>query len=290
MEFTYTGSAHRELVAAYEADDERFHTKERADFPDREAIIEEIDVLRELLFPGCWNASHLVGDEDATRDAVNRLGRLFCQGIQPYGPACLSGTVTTVIDQLPEIRERLKQDVEAAYKGDPAAQSYVEIIRAYPGFVATMVHRVAHAIYEEGEGVYARELSEAAKSVSGIDIHPGAEIGDYFFIDHGSGVVIGETAEIGDWARIYQEVTLGALHFEEDEDDERTLKKGYKRHPTIGDNVVLGAGCKILGPITIGDHVSIEANSWVTDDVPSHTTVFIKHPEQERKTHEPEQR
>jgi Serine acetyltransferase len=103
-------------------------------------------------------------------------------------------------------------------------------------------------------------------------------------------VVIGETAEVGDWARIYQEVTLGALHFEEEEDDEHALKKGYKRHPTIGDNVVLGAGSKVLGSITVGDHVSIEANAWVTDDVPDYTTVFIKHPEQERKTRPPEQR
>ncbi|MFB6232881.1 MAG: serine O-acetyltransferase, partial [Haloarculaceae archaeon] len=177
MEFSYTGTAHTELVAAYEADDGRFQTQRQADFPDREAIIEEIGVLRELMFPGCWNASHLVGDEEATLEALNRLGDLFCQGIRPYGPACLSSTVGNVLDQLPEIRERLKQDVEAAYKGDPAAKSYVEIIRSYPGLAATMVHRVAHTIYEEGEGVYARELSEAAKSVSGIDIHPGAEIG-----------------------------------------------------------------------------------------------------------------
>ena len=289
MEYTYTGTAHEALVDAYAADDERFRTGQQSAFPERAATIEEIGVLRRLLFPGCWNGADLVGDAEAVKETLNRLGQLFCQGIQPYANQCLATVVTNVLDQLPAIRELLKRDVEAAYKGDPAAQSYVEIIRAYPGFHATMVHRVAHAIYEEGEGVYARELSEAAKSDSGIDIHPGAELGEHFFIDHGSGVVIGETAEIGDWARIYQEVTLGALHFEEDEDDEHALKKGYKRHPTIGDNVVLGAGSKLLGPITVGDHVSIEANAWVTDDVPSHTTVFIKHPEQERKTHEPEQ-
>lgn len=288
MEYTYTGSAHTELVASYETDDDQFRTHDNPDFPDRDAYIEEIAVLRELMFPGCWNATHLVGDESAVLAAFDRLGGLFCRGIQPYVPECLSSTVSGILDQLPPIRERLKQDVEAAYKGDPAAKSYVEIIRSYPGLQAMLVHRVAHAIYEAGQPEYARELTEAAKTVSGIDIHPGAEIGDYFFIDHGSGVVIGETAEIGDWARLYQEVTLGALHFEEDENDERALKKGYKRHPTIGDNVVLGAGCKVLGPITIGDHVSIEANSWVTDDVPDHTNVFIKHPEQERKRHRPD--
>ena len=289
MEYTYTGSAHEALVDAYAADDERFRTGQRSAFPDRDAAIEEIGILRRLLFPGCWNGSDLVDDPEAIKETLDTLGQRLCHGIRPYASQCLATAVTNILDQLPAIRQLLKCDVEAAYKGDPAAKSYVEIIRSYPGFHATMVHRLAHVIYEEGEGVFARELSEAAKSVSGIDIHPGAELGEYFFIDHGSGVVIGETAEVGDWARLYQEVTLGALHFEEDENDEHALKKGYKRHPTIGDNVVLGAGSKVLGPISIGDHVSIEANAWVTDDVPDHTTVFIKHPEQERKTRPPEQ-
>ncbi|MFW6321188.1 MAG: serine O-acetyltransferase EpsC [Halohasta sp.] len=283
MEYTYTGAAHRELVASYRADDDRFRTHRPSDFPTREAPIEEVGVLRRLLFPGCWNAAELVDDEAAVLDAFNRLGRLFCRGIQPYEAVCLAGTVTAVLDRLPEIRRLLKRDVEAAYKGDPAAKSYVEIIRSYPGLEAMLSHRVAHALYAEGEAVYARELAEAAHRSTGIDIHPGAEIGEHVFIDHGSGVVIGETATIGDWVRIYQEVTLGALHFEEEEDDAHALKKDYKRHPDIGDNVVLGAGSKILGPITVGDHVSIEANAWVTEDVPDHTNVFIKHPEQERK-------
>jgi serine O-acetyltransferase len=192
--------------------------------------------------------------------------------------------ITEVIDTLPAVRERLREDVEAAYKGDPAAKSYVEIVRAYPGFHAIMVQRVAHELYERGGDVYARELTEAAKTESGIDIHPGAEIGQHFFIDHGTGVVIGETATIGDWVRIYQDVTLGALHFEREEDEEHTLKKGYKRHPDIGSNVVIGAGSKILGAISIGDHVSIGANSWVTEDIDSHTRVYVsEHPKQERK-------
>lgn len=283
MEYTYTGSAHTELRASYQDDDARFRTQQRSNFPERDAIIAEVDVLRRLLFPGCWNAAELVADEQEIHAAFDSLGRLFCKGIRPYTSHCQSGPVTAVLDQLPEVRRLLKQDVEAAYKGDPAAKSYVEIIRSYPGLHAMMIHRVAHLLYREGEQIYARELAEAARRDTGIDIHPGAEIGEYVFIDHGSGVVIGETATLGDWVRMYQEVTLGALHFEEAEDDERALKKGYKRHPDIGDNVVLGAGSKILGPITVGDHVSIEANAWVTDDVPDYTNVFIKHPEQERK-------
>lgn len=109
--------------------------------------------------------------------------------------------------------------------------------------------------------------------MTGIDIHPGAKIGEYFFIDHGTGVVIGETAEIGDWVRIYQGVTLGVLHFEKEGD---ALKKGYKRHPTIGNYVVIGAGAKILGYVTIGDYVNIRANSEVKENIPPHTTVFAK--------------
>ena len=283
MEYTYDGTAHRELVASYAADTEPFPTRP-ATFPERQAPIAEMDVLRELLFPRCWNAGGLLGDETRVRDRIERLGALFCRGVQPYSPACLSDVVTPVLDALPIIREQLRTDIEAAYKGDPAAKSYTEIIRAYPGFHAITVQRVAHRLYKAGGQVYARELTEAAKTHTGIDIHPGAVVGEYCFVDHGTGVVVGETATIGDWARIYQNVTLGVLHFEEDEDDDHTLRKGYKRHPDIGDNVVIGAGSNILGPVTVGDHVSIGANTWITEDVPDETTVFVsEHPTQERK-------
>ena len=285
MVYTYAGTAHEDLFAAYQADEEPFPTGRCATFPSRTAPIEEMGVLRELLFPRCWNACELLDEEKAVLERLDDLGELCCQGIRPYSPDCVGEAVTPVLDSLPEIRKTLKKDVEAAYKGDPAAKSYTEVIRAYPGFQAIAVQRVAHELYERGEQVYARELTEAAKSLSGIDIHPGAEIGEHFFVDHGTGVVIGETATIGDWVRIYQDVTLGALHFEESEDDERTLKKGYKRHPDIGDNVVIGAGSKILGPIAVGDHVSIGANAWVTEDIPDNTRVFVsEHPTQEHKT------
>jgi serine O-acetyltransferase len=290
MEYAYDGTAHRDLVASYAADTEPFPAQQ-ASFPERRAPIEEMGVLRELLFPRCWNAGELVEDEQLVRERIEDLGSLFCHGVQPYSPDCLSDVVTPVLDALPTVRERLRTDVEAAYKGDPAAKSYTEVIRAYPGLQAIMTQRVAHRLYEAGGQVYARELTEAAKSHTGIDIHPGASIGEYFFIDHGTGVVVGETVTVGDWVRIYQDVTLGALHFEEDEDDEHALKKGYKRHPDIGDNVVIGAGSKILGPITVGDHVSIGANTWITDDVADHTTVFVSnHPEQKHKRVEPDTR
>jgi serine O-acetyltransferase len=280
----YTGDAHLELFESYRNDEEPFPTRTSMDFPRRDHGWEEVGVIKRLLFPRCWNADPLLDDESAVLDELEELGSLFCAGIRPYSETDPSGTVDGMLDRLPAIRERLKMDAEAAYRGDPAARSYLEIIRSYPGFHAIMIQRIAHVLYEAGAGAYARELTESAKSVTGIDIHPGAEIGDYFFVDHGTGVVIGETTTVGEWVRIYQDVTLGALHFEEDEDEEHTLKKGYKRHPDIGDHVVIGAGTKVLGPVDIGDHVSIGANSWVAESVPDHTSVFIsEHPAQERK-------
>jgi serine O-acetyltransferase len=257
-------------------------------YPRRDFLRDEPRLLKQLLFPRCWNATELLDDPAETRRRLSRLGTCVRNGIAAYSGRDaeeLTDVVDGVLDRLPEIRRTLKRDVEAAYKGDPAAKSYCEIIRSYPGFDAILTHRVAHVLYEEEHFEYARELAEYSKVETGIDIHPGAEIGDYFFVDHGTGVVIGETATVGDWVRIYQNVTLGALHFEEEEGDEHMLAKDYKRHPDIGDHVVIGAGSNVLGPVSVGDHVSIGANSWVTDDVPDNTSVFISdHPDQERKS------
>ena len=284
MGYTYAGDAHRRLQASFEADAEPFPTRTDMRFPRRDHMRDEVSLLERLLFPRCWNAGDLVDDSETVRERLTELGSCFCLGIEPYVGEDCADVVDRVLDRLPELRRTLKRDVEAAYKGDPAAKSYIEIIRSYPGVHAIVVQRVAHELYEAGVSEYARELTEYAKTETGIDIHPGAEIGDYFFVDHGTGVVIGETATVGEWVRIYQNVTLGALHFEEAEDEEHTLKKGYKRHPDIGDHVVIGAGSNVLGPVTIGDHVSIGANSWITDDVPDHTSVFIaEHPKQVRK-------
>ena len=287
MGYEYTGNAQRALVESYRADEPPMPTGSSRTFPRRDSLRDEPPLLKQLLFPRCWNATELLDDADATRARLTELGRCIQTGITAYSDrngAELTGTTDETLDRLPAIRRSLKKDVEAAYKGDPAAKSYCEIIRSYPGFHAILTHRVAHVLYEADCGRYARELAEYSKTETGIDIHPGAEIGEHFFIDHGSGVVIGETSTVGDWARIYQNVTLGALHFEEAEDDDHMLAKDYKRHPDIGDHVVIGAGSNVLGPIEVGDHVSIGANSWVTDDVPDHTSVFITdHPEQKRK-------
>lgn len=284
MRYTYTGSVQQELVAAYGSDRDPFPRCTDRSFPCRRSTREEVDFLRRLFFPTCWNAGQLCTDPEAVAAELAQLGEAFATGVAAYSETDPTETVDTVLSRLPAIREQLKRDVEAAYRGDPAATAYLEIIRSYPGFQAIMIHRIAHEIFRLGEPQYARELAEYAHATTGIDIHPGAEIGDYFFIDHGTGVVIGETTTIGDWVRIYQEVTLGALHFKEAEGAEHMLEKGYNRHPDVGDHVVIGAGAKVLGPIAIGDNVSIGANSWITDDIPDNTKVYVaEHPTQERK-------
>lgn len=166
---------------------------------------------------------------------------------------------------LPQIRRLLDTDVLAAFQGDPAAHSVDEVLLCYPGVAAIIHHRLAHALYELGATMLARLISELAHSETGIDIHPGATIGSGFFIDHGTGVVIGETATIGDRVRIYQAVTLGAKRFPTDENGH--LKKGLPRHPRIEDDVVIYAGATVLGRVTIGRGATIGGNLWITHDV-----------------------
>jgi serine O-acetyltransferase len=167
---------------------------------------------------------------------------------------------------LPALRQLLDTDVLAAYQGDPAARSVDEVLLCYPGVTAIIHHRLAHHLYQAGLPLLARIASELAHSSTGIDIHPGAQIGPSFFIDHGTGVVIGETAIIGERVRIYQAVTLGAKRFPAAEDG--TLQKGLPRHPIVEDDVVIYAGATILGRITIGKGSTIGGNVWLTRSVP----------------------
>ena len=320
MAYQHNGNAAELLLDSYKRDSNPFVTDTTIRFPDRDGGFEEIKKLKELFFRNYWNSGLIIINELELKKKINELGQLFFDGIKPFfsedakmsefpiqsmtggvnsltttgkilstknhpsmtGGSLVSAIIDNVLEQLANIREKLKKDVEAAYKGDPAARSYAEIIRAYPGFGAIGIQRVAHILYQLGVPSYPRELTEYIHSKTGIDIHPGAKIGEYFFIDHGTGVVIGETAEIGDWVRIYQGVTLGVLHFEQE--GEGVLKKGYKRHPVIGSHVVVGAGAKLLGPIIIGSHVNIGANSWITEDIPVYTSVFVaEHPRLEKR-------
>jgi len=172
---------------------------------------------------------------------------------------------------LPEIRRRLDSDVLAAYHGDPAARSVDEVLLCYPGVLAVIHHRLAHTLYRLGLPLLARIVAELAHGATGIDIHPGAQIGAGFFIDHGTGVVIGETAIIGDNVRIYQNVTLGAKRFPVEADGQ--LQKGQPRHPVVEDGVVIYAGATILGRVTIGKGATIGGNVWLTQDVPAGANV-----------------
>jgi serine O-acetyltransferase len=176
-----------------------------------------------------------------------------------------------------EIRRLVETDIDAAYDGDPAATSRMEVVMAYPGLYAVTVHRIAHELYRLGVPVIPRIMSEIAHSKTGIDIHPGATIGERFFIDHGTGVVIGETTIIGRNVRIYQGVTLGGLSFAKDSSG--ALVKGLKRHPNIEDNVVIYANATILGgETTIGHDSEIGGNVWIKDSVPPFSRVYNKPP------------
>ena len=172
---------------------------------------------------------------------------------------------------LPSLRSKLDTDVEAAYHGDPAARSVDEVLLCYPGITAITYHRIAHQLYLLGAPLVARIIAEIAHSATGIDIHPGATIGGSFFVDHGTGVVIGETAIIGERVRIYQNVTLGAKRFPTGENG--ALEKGLARHPIVEDDVVIYAGATLLGRITVGRGSIVGGNVWLTDDVPAGTHV-----------------
>ncbi|QNE32123.1 serine acetyltransferase [Sphingomonas sp. NBWT7] len=194
--------------------------------------------------------------------------------------AAARAIVGTFAQRLPGIRRLIDSDVAAAFTGDPAARSVDEILLCYPFVTAMVCHRPAHALYELGAPLVARMLAEIAHSETAIDIHPGARIGGSFFIDHGSGVVIGETAIIGERVRIYQAVTLGARSFPTDEDG--ALTKGIARHPIVEDDVVIYAGATILGRVTIGAGSVIGGNVWLTQDVPPRSVIHQAFAEREK--------
>ena len=177
-----------------------------------------------------------------------------------------------LLKSLPDLRAMLKKDAEAGFIGDPAAKNVSEIILSYPGFKAVAVHRLGHLLFSLGVPYIPRMLNEIVHSDTGIDIHPGAEIGERFFIDHGTGVVIGETTIIGNNVKIYQGVTLGALSFPKDACG--MLLRDIKRHPTIEDNVTIYANASVLGPITVGEGSVIGSNAWVKEDIPPYSRVL----------------
>jgi serine O-acetyltransferase len=249
--------------------------------PSRTAVIEILQGLRAVLFPGYFGSSETSGDNlhfhigatlDLTgQDLEEQIRRALCfdctDADQMSGCSLRSAKIAgQVLRQLPEIQQILLEDVMAAYEGDPACKTPDEAILAYPGVYALTLFRIAHALSELGVPLLPRMITEVAHSATGIDIHPGARIGRRFFIDHGTGVVIGETCVIGDRVRIYQGVTLGARSFVQDE--QGLLVKGVPRHPIIEDDVIIYAGATILGRVTIGKGSIIGGNVWITRDIP----------------------
>ena len=249
--------------------------------PSKKILAEIVDNLGAVLFPNRLGFPDL-NDEGIDYFVGHTLDRLLKQLNQQIALelkfiAEQNGSSSDVCEksqqitrsfaeQLPAIRLLIESDIQAAYEGDPAALSPDEVLICYPGITATIHHRFAHALYKLGAPLVARVISEIAHSATGIDIHPGAQISESFFIDHGTGVVIGETAIIGKRVRLYQAVTLGAKRFAKDENG--LLVKGNIRHPIVEDDVVIYAGATILGRITIGHGSTIGGNVWLTHSVP----------------------
>lgn len=274
----------REIVASYGASrDPAHHIDPERRPPSRIAVVRILDRLFAVLYPGFYGVQHLTHEnveyhvgallDDVAADLYEQVVLAFHLE-EPHGEPDrervarrAEEAVDRFLGRLPELRRLLVLDLAAAMEGDPAARSFAEIVFAYPGFEAITVQRLAHALWNLGVPLLPRIMTEFAHSKTGIDIHPGAQIGESLFIDHGTGVVIGETAVLGKNVKIYQGVTLGALSFPRDPSGR--LLRGVKRHPTLEDNVVVYAGATILGGDTvIGEGAVIGGNTWVVESVP----------------------
>ncbi len=270
-----------------------FDHVDSAIIPSRESLIEIIDLIKDILFPGYFgdqtvdtnNLPYHIGNEinELFQSLSQQITNSIIHDCNQHNENCNEcvdkGQEETLrfLRKIPELRSLLASDITATYEGDPAAKSYDEIIFSYPGVFALMVYRTAHELHKQGISILPRIMSEHAHSTVGIDIHPGAKIGKGFFIDHGTGVVIGETCEIGNNVKIYQGVTLGSLSFPKDENGE--LIRGEKRHPTIEDGVIIYSNATILGGKTvIGTRSVIGGNVWLTKSVPPDTKVVIEEP------------
>ncbi|HBR19367.1 MAG: serine acetyltransferase [Planctomycetes bacterium GWC2_45_44] len=266
--------------------------------PLRDKIIDILELLREVVFPGYTgakditssNVGYVVGDivsqiQSGLTEQIERALRHQCRLENCNCDSCsvMAKEVTGyMLSRLPKIRKLLKTDIQAAFDGDPAASSLEEIVLSYPGLRAITTHRIAHELYLKNVPLIPRIMSEWAHHETGIDINPGAKIGERFFIDHGTGIVVGETAVIGNNVKMYQGVTLGALAPAKGQS-----LRGVKRHPTIEDDVTIYAAATILGDIVIGKGAIIGGNVWIKESVPAGVIVNMANPQliyKERKT------
>jgi len=261
--------------------------------PSKENIIRIIKDFFDIIYPGYFtnkelhkiNINYFIGDKvtNIMEDLSDEIAKSFRHEHIIKNNVCElcdesmnKGVEASIhlLKMMPEIRLKLANDVESSYNGDPAAKSFNEIVFSYPGLLAITVHRIAHELYKLNIPMIPRIMSEYSHSLTGIDIHPGAKIGNNFFIDHGTGVVIGETCIIGNNVKIYQGVTLGALSFPKDEKGK--LLKGLQRHPIIEDNVTIYSGATILGGKTvIGKNSIIGGNVWIVSSIPPNSKVTI---------------
>jgi serine O-acetyltransferase len=281
------------LVATYTECSRTSHLGHKP-LPSREVIVEVLDDLLDILYPGYWRRQNLhIGNiEYHVGDVIDRLhDKLTTQITRALRHEAECGSLDGSCDAeavaqqktvellraLPEVRMLLEQDVQAAFEGDPAAKSYHEIIFCYPGLEAITIYRLAHQLLLLGVPLIPRMMTEHAHSKTGIDIHPGARIGTGFFIDHGTGVVLGETCDIGRNVKLYQGVTLGALSFPRDAAG--NIIRGMKRHPTLEDDVVVYANATILGGDTVvGRGAVIGSSVWLTHSVAPGTVVSLEKP------------
>lgn len=278
------------ILNSYEQHKETIHV-DSENIVNKEILIEVIEEIRKILFPGFFDRNrvrsdyikYLVGEriEFVQYHLKKQVARVLgndescgaCPKSDVYKQA--DAIVEEFLDRIPMIREYLYTDVQAAYDGDPAAYSTDEVIFSYPGIFAITVYRVAHELVDLGVPLIPRIMTEYAHGLTGIDINPGATIGKYFCIDHGTGIVIGETTTIGEHVKIYQGVTLGALSTKRVK-----LLKGEKRHPTIGNRVTIYSNTSVLGGETvIGDDVTIGGNAFIVDSIDAGLKVNIKNPE-----------
>ena len=269
------------------ASEELFMPKSGRRLPNRSVIIDIVRDLKSIVFPGYFSTDtsatifpeYYVGHR--LNDIYDRLKNqieiaLLYHGEEPEEAAARADRTTCgFFEQLPEIQRLLLTDVQAGFDGDPAAKSKEEIIFSYPGLFAIYVYRLAHVLYKEEIPFIPRVMSEYAHGRTGIDINPGATIGEYFFIDHGTGVVVGETTEIGNNVKLYQGVTLGALSTRMGQQ-----LANVKRHPTIRDNVTIYSNSTVLGGETVvGENTIIGGNTFITESIPANTKVSAKSPE-----------
>jgi len=260
--------------------------------PDKQAIIRILQQMQVLIFPVHFGRKKKISDFGVRYELGSVLEEVYSTLVDQITLALLhepafnetekqvrrekgERVAGQFLDRIPKLRESLKKDLEAAYQGDPAAFNRDEIVFSYPGFYAIMVNRIAHELYLLNVPLIPRIMTEYAHGLTGADIHPGATLGEYFFIDHATGVVIGETTIIGDWVKIYQGVTLGGLSTRGGQS-----LKGSKRHPTIGNQVTIYSNASILGGETvIGDDCIIGGNCFITQSIPAHSRVSFQSPE-----------